>query len=91
MSDDLNIDFSLLPFGNDFRRKIKINTEFIKLDSFMKFAGFTTTAGQAKAFILGGSVSVNGMPETRRGRKIYPGDVVSFGDITIFAESDSQS
>lgn len=86
MSDISNIDFSSLSFDDKLRKKIKISTEFIKLDSFMKFAGITLTAGQAKSFILAGDVKVNGEVETRRGRKIYPGYFVSFGDLTVLVE-----
>ena len=39
---------------------IEINTEFIKLDSFLKFAGVTDTGGQAKEAVLEGVVMVNG-------------------------------
>ena len=39
---------------------IKINTEFIKLDAFMKFAGMVYTGGDAKGFVQDGSVKVNG-------------------------------
>lgn len=91
MSDVSDIDFLSLPSDNSFRRKIKINTDFIKLDSLIKFAGFTATAGQAKTFILAGNVKVNGKTETRRGRKIYPGYTVSVGDAAVFVELDSQS
>lgn len=57
---------------------IKINTEFIKLDAFMKFAGMVYTGGDAKGFVQDGSVKVNGEVCTMRGKKLRPGDVVSF-------------
>lgn len=53
---------------------IKINTEFIKLDSAMKLSGAATMGSDAKHFILEGMVKVNGEIEQRRGRKLYPGD-----------------
>ena len=40
--------------------KVVITTEFIKLDSFLKFAGLTDTGGQAKELVLEGKVKVNG-------------------------------
>ena len=40
--------------------KIVIRTEFIKLDSFIKYAGLTDTGGQAKEIVLAGMVKVNG-------------------------------
>ena len=57
---------------------IKINTEFIKLDAFMKFAGMVYTGGDAKGFVQDGSVKVNGEVCTMRGKKLRPGAVVSF-------------
>ena len=56
--------------------KVLITTEFIKLDSFLKYAGLTDTGGQAKEMVLEGMVKVNGEPCTMRGKKIRPGDVV---------------
>ena len=53
--------------------KIVIRTEFIKLDSFIKYAGLTDTGGQAKEIVLAGMVKVNGEVCTK---KIRPGDVV---------------
>ena len=49
---------------------------FIKLDQFLKLAQVVRTGGEAKQLILRGFVEVNGEPETRRGRKLYHGDVV---------------
>lgn len=50
----------------------------ITLDQFLKFAGIVATGGQAKALIQAGEVRVNGQIETRRGRKLKPGDVIQF-------------
>ncbi len=50
--------------------------EHIKLDQFLKLAQIAATGGQAKQIILSGLVMVNGAVETRRGRKLYHGDVV---------------
>ena len=57
---------------------VPITTEFIKLDSFIKFAGLTDTGGQAKELVLSGQVKVNGEVCTMRGKKIHPGDTVTF-------------
>lgn len=57
---------------------IKINTEFIKLSQFMKFADLVYTGGDAKGFITDGSVKVNGEVCTMRGKKLVDGDVVTF-------------
>jgi ribosome-associated protein len=50
--------------------------EYIKLDQFLKLAGLVETGGEAKQLILSGQVMVNQTIETRRGRKLYHGDVV---------------
>ncbi len=50
--------------------------EYIKLDQFLKLADVVSTGGQAKVLILDGAVKVNGVVETRRGRKLYDGDRV---------------
>ena len=55
----------------------KISTEFIRLEQFLKLTGTVSTGGEAKQIIRDGLVSVNGETETRRGRKLYPGDEVS--------------
>lgn len=55
---------------------MKIDTEYIKLDSFLKLANLASSGGEAKMFIIDGMVRVNGEAETRRGRKLYPGDRV---------------
>lgn len=57
---------------------ITINTEFIKLDSLLKFAGAAETGSFAKMFVQDGRVKVNGEVCTARGKKIKDGDVVSF-------------
>ena len=55
-----------------------IDTEFIKLDQLLKWANFTSSGVEAKMYILDGQVKVNGETETRRGKRIYPGDTVEF-------------
>ncbi len=54
-----------------------ITTEFIRLDSFLKFKGIAETGGQAKAFIQDGIIKVNGEICTARGKKIRNGDIIS--------------
>ena len=58
--------------------KIKIETEYIKLDSLLKFAAVVGTGGEAKYVISEGMVTVNGEVCTMRGKKLRPGDKVSF-------------
>ncbi|MEQ8969314.1 MAG: RNA-binding S4 domain-containing protein [Coleofasciculus sp. C1-SOL-03] len=49
----------------------------IKLDQFLKWVGIASTGGEAKLMIQDGDVTVNGIIETRRGRKLVAGDLVS--------------
>lgn len=60
--------------------EVKINTEFIKLDQFLKFAGLVNTGGEAKSIILEGKVKVNGEVETARGKKLRVDDIVEIGE-----------
>lgn len=54
--------------------KIEITTEFIKLDSALKYCGVAENGAHAKEMILEGEVKVNGEVELRRGKKLYKGD-----------------
>lgn len=66
---------------------IKITTEFIKLDSLLKFAAVVGTGGEAKDAIQSGDVTVNGEVCTMRGKKIRPGDRVELGgEIALIVE-----
>lgn len=67
-------------------KKIKINSEFIKLDSLLKFSGLCETGGHAKIEITQGNVTVNGEICIQRGRKIKPGDSVCFSGREIVVE-----
>ena len=55
-----------------------ITTEFIKLQDLLKLANLVVTGGEAKIVIQEGEVSVNGEVCTMRGKKIRPGDTVSY-------------
>ena len=57
---------------------VVIGTEFIKLEAALKYANATESGGEAKAVIQDGLVAVNGEICTMRGKKLYPGDKVSF-------------
>ena len=58
--------------------KIRINTDFIKLD-----AGLCETGGEAKELIQGGAVKVNGEVCTMRGKKCRAGDTVELDGQTV--------
>lgn len=55
---------------------MKIDSDYIKLDSFLKAVDAVSSGGEAKLLIGAGRVRVNGAAELRRGRKLYPGDRV---------------
>lgn len=56
--------------------EITIDSEYIKLDQFLKLADIASTGGHAKYLIQEGLVTVNGEVETRRGKKLRSQDVV---------------
>lgn len=60
------------------KEKVIINDEYIKLDSFLKFQGLVESGGFAKQVIKEGFCKVNGEVEYRRGKKLYPKDIVEF-------------
>ena len=59
-------------------REIPITTELIKLQDLLKLAGLVETGGEAKERIQAGEARVNGEPCLQRGKKLRPGDVVTF-------------
>nr|WP_303740844.1 S4 domain-containing protein YaaA [Lutispora saccharofermentans] len=58
--------------------EIKIDTEYIKLDQFLKFAGLVNTGGEAKNIIMEGRITVNGSVEKARGKKLRADDIIEF-------------
>ncbi|AJE02190.1 RNA-binding S4 domain-containing protein [Geobacter pickeringii] len=65
---------------------MKIDTDHIKLDSFLKAENIVASGGEAKILIAEGGVRVNGETELRRGRKLRPGDRVEVGGETFCVE-----
>ena len=57
---------------------IKLRDEFIKLCQALKAVGYVESGVEAKDEIQEGLVLVNGEIDTRRGRKLYDGDIVTF-------------
>ena len=68
---------------------VSIHTEFIKLDSLLKFAGLCDTGGFAKELVQQGAVRVNGEVCTMRGKKIRPGDAVTVDKYTVRVTAES--
>lgn len=61
------------------KNQIKIHTEYITLDSFLKFSGVVLSGGEAKQLILDGKVLVNGETCLVRGKKLRAGDSIFVG------------
>lgn len=57
--------------------------DHITLDALLKATGLALSGGAAKQRIADGGVRVNGVPETRRGRKLRAGDTVQCGDAQV--------
>ena len=58
-------------------KTIEINTDFIKLDSLLKWADLASSGGMEKEIINNELVFLNGEPCTMRGKKIRSGDCVT--------------
>lgn len=57
-------------------KTVKIATEYITLQQLLKMEDFISSGGQAKFYLLDALVYVNNELENRRGKKLYPGDVI---------------
>ncbi len=64
----------------------KIDTEFIRLDSFLKMNDAVQSGGHAKLVIQEGEVRVNGTVCTQRGKKLRPGDSAEFENVIYTVE-----
>ncbi|MFD2209442.1 S4 domain-containing protein YaaA [Virgibacillus halophilus] len=61
---------------SELEEKLEIKTDFIPLGQFLKLANVLESGGMVKSFLQEQGVFVNGELEHRRGRKLYPGDIV---------------
>lgn len=64
--------------------KIEINTEYIKLDQFLKWIGIADNGSFAKMMIINGAIKVNGQVATERGKKLRKGDQIEIEDAGSF-------
>ena len=71
-------------------QEIPIRTEYIKLDSFIKFSCSAETGGDAKLMIQSGEVRVNGEVCTQRGKKLRPGDTVEFDGTRLRVNAETE-
>lgn len=60
---------------------IKIDTEIIQLDQFLKWVGAIGSGGEVKALLAENRIKLNGQLETARRRKLHGGDVVEIADV----------
>lgn len=65
---------------------IKIKDNYIKLGQAMKLAGLVSSGIDAKIVIQDGKVLVNGEVDTRRGKKLVPGDVFEYNGVKVKVE-----
>ena len=67
---------------------VEIRDDFIKMGQLLKLASLVSSGVEAKVVIQDGLVKVNGEVETRRGKKIYPQDVVEYNgqEVTVIGE-----
>ncbi|MFV0362479.1 MAG: RNA-binding S4 domain-containing protein [Suipraeoptans sp.] len=65
---------------------IKVKEEYIKLGQALKAVGLVDSGVEAKEVIVNELVKVNNEIETRRGKKLYPGDIVEYNGDKIKIE-----
>lgn len=59
---------------------VKITSDYITLGQLIKFVGIISNGAEAKIFLSNNQAYVNGELDVRRGRKVYPGDVVTINN-----------
>ena len=62
---------------------IPIGTDMIRLGQFLKLGGAVDSGADVKDLLADGEVTVNGEPETRRGRQLHRGDLVGLHGVTV--------
>jgi ribosome-associated protein len=65
------------------QREVEIRDDSIRLGQFLKLADLVDNGADAKPLLIRGMVFVNGEVETRRGRQLVKGDVVTTGDASV--------
>nr|NJM04721.1 RNA-binding S4 domain-containing protein [Desulfobacula sp.] len=66
-------------------RTVKLTRIPVELHKVLKFENLAASGGEAKHMIAEGSVTVNGKIETRKHKKIYPGDVIEIEGVRLTA------
>ena len=60
---------------------VAINKEYITLGQLLKYENIVESGGHVKIFLNDYSVYINGDQDQRRGRKLYPGDIVDIEEV----------
>jgi ribosome-associated protein len=64
-------------------RDVPIREDSIRLGQFLKLADLVDNGAEVKPLMIEGRVSVNGETETRRGRRLVKGDLVTLGEVSV--------
>jgi ribosome-associated protein len=70
------------------KRIVKINKTPVELYKILKFENIASSGGEAKFMIVDGFVQVNGNIETRKRKKIYPGDTIQMDGLVLEIQLD---
>ncbi|CAM3112793.1 S4 domain-containing protein YaaA [Lactiplantibacillus plajomi] len=74
------------------KQPVDIRTSYITLGQLLKETAIIGSGGQAKWFLKETTVLVNGEPDDRRGRKLYPGDTIEVADNgSFFIRSEQET
>ena len=67
-------------------KHIKLKSEYLELQQLLKIENFISSGGEAKYYLQENIVYVNNEQESRRGKKLYPGDIVKIGNEEFIIE-----
>jgi ribosome-associated protein len=65
------------------KKSFTLTSDYIELKNLLKLVNLVQSGGEAKIRIQSGEAQVNGEIETRRGKKLYAGDIVIFDALEI--------
>jgi ribosome-associated protein len=68
-------------------REVQIRDQTIRLGQLLKLAGVVAGGSEVKALLASVPLTVNGEPETRRGRQLHDGDVVRVEDAELLVSA----
>lgn len=70
---------------------VPIHGEYVTLGQFLKITDIISSGGQAKSYLADADIRINGVPDNRRGRKLYPGDLIRVAGAGEFRLEAEQS